>query len=475
MRSWWILCVSLMGVALGCEGSGAVSGEEPLAVAAAEVALKAAPWVDGDAGDDDTAGRAALRLAEREALPGGLAHYRLPVRVGTGPYDTVTVHRVVREDAPGRPARASRAVFMVHGDSWGFEAAFLSSVGSAYVTPERSLAAFLALEGVDVWGIDLRWAGVPLGTQDFTFMKDWTLGTHAEDVGRGLRLARRVRAMTGSARGAMHLLGWSRGAAIGYAYLNLEARLPRGLRQVDGFIPVDMVVRYAPEDEAQRLQACERFAVLSAARAAGRVEGGLLGPAPGVTLQTIGRLAALAPDAPTPLLPPDVFGPGTGLPSNRRVAIISAAATGVLLAPLQPITPGYHLLAGTPDATGLPAGLTFLSVEGYLYEYAQRSAPYQSFNEVVETEAWLCGEDVPYDDHLAQVEVPVLYVGAAGGVGRYGEYSLTLLGSEDVTVRIARTLPEAARALDYGHADLFLADDARERVWTPLLQWVRAH
>jgi hypothetical protein len=82
---------------------------------------------------------------------------------------------------------------------------------------------------------------------------------------------------------------------------------------------------------------------------------------------------------------------------------------------------------------------------------------------------------VPYDDHLERVKVPVLYVGAAGGVGRYGEFGLTLLGSQDVTVLLVRTLPEEARALDYGHADLFLADDARERVWQPLLQWVRSH
>ncbi|MBZ4415835.1 hypothetical protein [Myxococcus sp. RHSTA-1-4] len=473
MRSWLILCVSLVGL-LGCEG-GAVSVEEPRQTVSPEATLNGVTWVGGDTGGGDTAGRAALRFAEREPLMGDLAHYRIPVRVGAGEHDVVTLHRVVRERAPGRPSRTSRAVFMVHGDGWGFEAAFLSSVGSAHVPADRSLGVFLAQEGVDVWGIDLRWVGVPAGTQDFSFMKDWTLGTHAADVGTGLRLARVVRAMTGSARGSMHLLGWSRGAAIGYAYLNQETRLPRGLRQVDGFIPVDMVVQYAPDEVERRAEACERHAVLNADRAEGRVEGGLLGPAPGIMLQAIGQAATLAPDAPSELVPDDVFGPGTGRPTNRRVAIVSAAATGALLAPLKAITPGYHLMGGTLDATGLPAGLAFISHEGYLYEYAQRSAPYQSLNEVVETEAWLCGLEVPYDDHLSEVKVPVLYVGAAGGMGRYGEHSVSLLGSQDVTVLTARTLPEEYRALDYGHADLFLADDARERVWTPLLQWVRAH
>ncbi|MCP3142606.1 alpha/beta fold hydrolase [Pyxidicoccus xibeiensis] len=462
MRSWFIVCVSLAGLLWGCGGSEEASAQEPRQVVSAEATLQGVSVHD------------APRFTERLPVAGDVAHYRVRVRVGAGEHDFITLHRVVREDRPWRPARTRRAVFMVHGDGWGFEAAFLSSVGSASVPADQSIAAFLAQEGVDVWGIDLRWVGVPAGTQDFSFMADWDLGTHVQDVGTGLRLARLGRRVTGSGGGAMHLLGWSRGAAVAYAYMSAEARLPRGLREVDGFIPVDMAVRFSPEHEQQRLWACGRHTVLKAARDAGRVEGGLLGPAPGITLQAIGALAATAPDAPSPLLPEDVFGPGTGKPTNRRAAIVSAAATGALLAPLKPIAPDYHLLAGVPDATGLPGSLAFTH-EALLYEYAQRSAPYQSLNEVVETEAWACGLDTPYDDNLDDVKVPVLYVGAAGGVGIYGKHSVSLLGSQDTTFLMARTLPESLRVLDYGHADLFLANDARERVWTPLLQWVRAH
>lgn len=463
MRSFLILCVSLTHLMMGCGGDAVASANglrEPVFAA--------------EALEGSSANPALPDVVSREEVSGDVVHYRFRVRVGAGEYDVVTLHRVVREDRPWRPARANRSVFMVHGDGWGFEAAFLSSVGSAHVPVDQSLAAFLAKEGVDVWGIDLRWVGVPTDTQNFDFMADWTLGTHAQDVGTGLGVARAVRLATRSGPGSTHLLGWSRGAAVAYAYMNLEAQLPRGRRQVDGFIPVDMVVRYAPEDAEQQTWACERYAVLSAARAAGRVEGGLLGAAPGLTLQALGLLAETAPDAPSPLLPDGVFGPGTGRPTNRKAAIVSAAATGALLAPLKGLSPGYHLLAGVPDAQGLPDSFVFTREE-YWFEYLQRSASYQSLNEVVESDAWACGLDVPYDDHLDRVKVPVLYVGAAGGVGRHGEHSLTLLGSEDVTVLLARTLPEEARALDFGHADLFLADDARERVWQPVLQWVRSH
>jgi hypothetical protein len=54
--------------------------------------------------------------------------------------------------------------------------------------------------------------------------------------------------------------------------------------------------------------------------------------------------------------------------------------------------------------------------------------------EAFDQNALPCNElDLPYDDHLAEVKVPILYVGARGGFGEYGVYSTTLLGSRDVT------------------------------------------
>ncbi|MBZ4412359.1 hypothetical protein K8640_29470 [Myxococcus sp. XM-1-1-1] len=467
MRLRFSLLVCLTFLSLGCGNSEPPATPEALRDSATEALATNGSELLG------VAGPATARHATREVLFGDLAHYRFELQVGPGEHDVVTVHRVVRENAPWWPARTQRAVFMLHGDAWGFDAAFLSSVGSAHVPREQSIAAYLAEEGVDVWGMDMRWVGVPAGQQDFSFMAGWNLGTHAKDLGASILLAKALRLTNGSL-GSLHLLAWSRGAMVAYAYLNDEARLPRGLRQVDGFIPVDMVMRHAPQNAEQRAWACGRHAAMKARRDSGIYEGGLLGAAPGITLQAIGQLAALAPSAPSPLLPDDVFGPGTGRPTNRRAAIVSAAATGALLKPLEPLAPGYHLLAGKADETGLPGSLTYTS-EAYLYEYAQRAAPYQSLNEVVESDAWTCGLEVPYDDRLSQVKLPVLYVGAGGGVGEYGVFSTSLLGSNDVVSLIVRDHPVAERALDFGHADLFLAASARQRVWRPILQWVRAH
>lgn len=82
---------------------------------------------------------------------------------------------------------------------------------------------------------------------------------------------------------------------------------------------------------------------------------------------------------------------------------------------------------------------------------------------------------MPWDDHLAEITVPVLYVGAAGGFGEAGVYTTTLLGSSDVSVLLVRVQPPELVIADYGHGDLFQAEDAETLVWEPLLTWLEAH
>lgn len=392
----------------------------------------------------------------RVQLAGDVYEYSFKLKAGPGPHDVIGLHRVVREAAPWVPARAAKSLFMVHGDAWGFDAAF------------RPAATFLAGEGVDVWGIDLRWVNVPDGTTDFTFMKDWNLGTDARDVRVGLAVARLVRWFGGHEDGRMKLLGWSRGAVIAYATANLETQLPPALRHVGGLIPVDMAVKFSPEDAALRDAACARYQAGRAAYLGGQYEGGLLGPAPGAMVRTVGFLAATDPNgvvANPPL-------------TNRQTALFLGAATFAALGAASPV-PTYHHFAGQLDpATQLPTALTW-TAEPVMFDLLQKASTYQSFAEVVDTEAIACGTeggaaDVPYDDHFAEIEVPVLHVGAAGGFGVNGLYTLSLLGSTDKTVHLVQLLPPEARLMDYGHSDLWMAGNARQEVWTPLLQWIRA-
>src|SRR4051812_17580569 len=64
---------------------------------------------------------------QRRALTADVAEYTFKLRVGSGPYDQIGIHRVVKETAPNVPIHTAKAVFMVHGDVWGFDGAFLSS------------------------------------------------------------------------------------------------------------------------------------------------------------------------------------------------------------------------------------------------------------------------------------------------------------------------------------------------------------
>jgi hypothetical protein len=409
---------------------------------------------------------------ERERVADDIYHYSAKLQVGPNPaHDVITLHRVVRERVPGRPATSPESVFMLHGDGWNFTGAFMASTLTQAVPADHSIAIYLARRGVDVWGMDLRWTHVPLEERDFSFMKGWNMGMHVRDVGTGLAVARKVRALTGSGAGKMDLLGWSRGGMIGYAYVNAETQLPRSQRHVKGFIPVDAVLHFAPQAAQQREWACTRAELSEVALKAGQLEGGLLGPGAGVGVLSLGQAAIAMPDeVALPPMPP--------LPYRQLAVALGAATFQFISNPalgVEPAVPFYHFTSGEFGAEPLPAGLRYVK-ERQFFDMLASARPYQSFEEVVEGEQLLCGKkDLPYDDHLAEVKVPVLYVGAAGGFGEYGVHSTKLLGSRDVTVHMVRREASEARAADYGHADLFLASDADKAVWSPILTWMKRH
>ena len=393
---------------------------------------------------------------ERRVLAPNIAEYFFKVRVGSGPYDEIGVHRVVKETAPNRPVHARQAVFLTHGDIWNFRAAFLT--GGAHTIP-----VFLAQNGVDVWGIDFRWTFVPATVTDLSFMKTWGLEQDARDLGVAIGVARLTRGLTGSGVGKIDLLGWSRGGQIGYAYLNYETQLPSVLRQVKGFIPVDIYLK----TDVPQLQsfACQRDAGTEAAIAAGNyaaTSGGLI--------QALGNLAVADPNGASIL-----NGPPFNLDfNNRQAGLLVGEETFVFLAGLAP-APFYHFTGGTFDAQGKPSGLLY-SPEQSLYSLEQGSAPFQPNQELADADASTCGTTpVDFDDHLAQITVPILYMGAGGGFGELGIYTTTLLGSTDVTTHVVHRVPADQRLADWGHADMFLGNDAQTLVWQPILDWVRKH
>jgi hypothetical protein len=81
------------------------------------------------------------------------------------------------------------------------------------------------------------------------------------------------------------------------------------------------------------------------------------------------------------------------------------------------------------------------------------------------------------DDQLSQITVPILYIGAGGGFGSLGDYttSLTATAGTDLTTYTVTKQAPNDRAIDYGHAHLWMAVDAANDVWEPLRHWLVNH
>jgi hypothetical protein len=391
----------------------------------------------------------AIDLQRREIAP-GIAHYRFDLQVGAGEHDRIRLHRIVRELAPWEPETSQRTVFLVHGDAWGFEATYLTSLATTAVPDDQNVAAFLAANDMDVWGLGFRWSLVPADAGDLSFMTDWGLGTSIGDLDLGLAVARQVRLVTGNGFARMHLLGWSRGGQIGWAQLGAESQRPPGLRHVRGFVAMDHT--FATDDEAIQQSNCASHASLQA-----RIDGGAIASQFGI-VAVIGDYAASAPDDPSPFFP---------ILSNADLAEwIGADVAGGAI-------PYLHSVGGIVDPATFETELLYTQPTHW-FAFLSGVSPYQPLRISLDGAAILCDQvDSPYDDHLTAIEVPVLYVGVAGGYGAAGAYTTTQVASTDVTVSIVSQTANPAH--DWGHNDLFLADDAAALVWQPVLDWIESH
>lgn len=393
-----------------------------------------------------------VTVSRTELVP-GIGWYRIDVPVGSGTWDVIRLHRVVAERQPWVPRRAETAVMTVHGDRFTWQATFLTSATAGSIPADQSLAAYLAQNGVDVWGIDFRWTRVPEDVPDTSFMDAWGMALHVRDLRTALALARVTRVVTGSGFGRLHLVGWSRGGYIGYAYLDDEAGRPAFLRHVRGFVPLDLWIR--TDDEALRQAACSDLAALEADFEAGETV------APGFFTNEIGRLALEDPEAPSPFF---------SLFTNRQLGLCVGSF------PRATPTPGWHPTGGVYDDDFFFPQFLLYTDEVNWFTHLATGAAYQPLQLVIDAERLVCNEvDSPFDDRLAQVDVPVFYVGGAGGFGDFGVFSTSLLGSSDVSSLVVQQQPPSHQIQDVGHADILLAQDAETWVWQPILDWLEAH
>lgn len=397
---------------------------------------------------------------ERKQLFDDVYEYSIILKVGKGEFDKIRVHRVVKERAPFVPIKTEKAIMLVHGDTSDFRTAFLPT--STHKPVKQSLAGFLAANNLDVWGIDLRWTMVPDQTTDFSFMKNWNTELHLKDIQCAVKFARLLRTITNCGSGQMLMLGHSRGAQYCFAYANMETKYPSLLRDIKGIIPLDLILKIAPENEQMKEAAEIRYQVLKE-----KYDSGIYCDNEGATMKYVAGLARTAPEEMSPVIP---------YLTNKQVATLLLTATHATFEPpLEPFTPYYHLNAGTFDENQLPTGFQFVDLD-YLIDIALSVPSYQSISESMECEAMKSGVvDVPYDDHFSKIKIPVLYVGAGGGEGQYGQYVLSQIGSTDKEVLMVQLYPAEYAVVDYGHADLIWADNAQALVWEPILSWIANH
>jgi pimeloyl-ACP methyl ester carboxylesterase len=396
--------------------------------------------------------------SDRTELGDDIAHYRYDVAMGPGKYDVVRIHRIVREGRPNKPVSTRDAVMLLPGNPNTFEGIFMAPMVTGVSELDHSIVIFLAKNDIDVWGMDYGWSLVPPDETDFEFMGQWGLAKDVAHAEAALSIVRSIRVGTGQGNGKLHVLGLSYGGQVAYTLVSEETVQPRGLRNVKGMIAVEIGVKL--ENEGDREFYCA-MAEIDQARLDSNPPSSYANDI-GWILQLLAYLASADPGAVSPF-----FAPLT----NWQAALFVGTSTELL-------TPGqfWHLVGGYLDEYGIPSGLRFTDDQLWVGAMGASFPPYYPVRIDVDTDQLLCGTfDTPFDDHFAQITVPILHVGAKGGFGPSAYASTTFTASHDVTTITVQRLPDTDEAMDFGHVDTVLARDAETLVWRPILDWIMAH
>ncbi len=222
--------------------------------------------------------------SQRTVLHEDIVHYTFDVDLGPEEFDTIRLHRVVRERHPGKPVATIDGIFMLPGAPNYFEAVFVPPSISGSIPQDHSIAVALAKNNVDVWGMDYAWALVPLETTEFGFMQDWGLERDIDYAEQALAVVRSIRVATGQGKPRLHVLGFSYGVPIAYAIAGNETQRPPGQRLVKGIISLDYDLKVG--DETRRTNIC-----IAAANGQHRVDAGNHANDDGAFLMLVGQLA----------------------------------------------------------------------------------------------------------------------------------------------------------------------------------------
>ncbi|WP_075008250.1 hypothetical protein [Stigmatella aurantiaca] len=414
-----------------------------IAVLVACTSALAAPPTRAEA--EQAASAAPPFAVTRQHVTADIYHYQFEIRAGSTPNARVRIHRVVRELSPWRPRPTSHAVMLLHGDFANFVTNFVPTLGHP-ASPAPGLAPYLASRGIDAWGVDRRWT-LPTSDGDVSDLGGMGIDQALGDTAAALAFARATRTVTDHDPGRIVLGGFSHGAQLTYAYAAADGR------HVSAIAALDIYYDIAPEDADLQALACANAAAEREALAEGVTDSS------NSFFITAGELARSAPDAPSPLFPS----------YTNRGALLGTAGLTYLFSPYTPL---YHLIAPILDADGNVTAVRESSEDSVSAWFAS-APPHQSLREAADFDEIWCGTS--QRPGLANIRVPLFYLGAAGGFGDHGLYSAAQVSSKDVTTLVVRRFEPDRIAEDFGHGDLLYAADAPALAWQPLAEWLLHH
>jgi hypothetical protein len=231
-----------------------------------------------------------------------------------------------------------------------------------------------------------------------------------------------------------------------------ETQIHPVLRDIKGLIPVEGLLKFDPsladyevllgyyQDETDAMMAL--------------LEGGTYNYSGALGMIYMANLALNNPEEPSEII--------TGLTNYQAILY-------VVCTPVVNDIPGMHYFGGS-----LEYGELFYSDINRVIRMAVNNiSPHMPLKHLYDMNACIAEYPVVFDDQLTDIRIPILYIGAEGGVGSYGVYTSSLTSSTDITNHVVSKCVD--RGIDYGHADIWIAHDADMLIWKPIYHWLLAH
>lgn len=392
-----------------------------------------------------------LNSFETDDLADDVQRIQYHFQVGPGEYDTITVHRILSDESE----RQRKAMMLLPGTGLNVETLYLPRSVTNAVADDYSPLIHLAAEGIDAWSADYRGSDLPSDITDFSFMADWGLATATSDMQLAIRFARLIRLFSGNGYDRLIVGGYSAGVPVAFAVASADAARHYGRRDIGGLVAVDFDFELDPANTAAVETACDDLAFYDSL-----IADGIFNDDQGFLIY-VGNLAKNFPDDPSPIAAMIGFDPAT---TNLQLLNIFV----VLPSPGDP----FHVFGGTFDETGFPVPV--FTPQALIVAQASSfvpSLPVQFSREIAMVRCSV--EPVSeLDGGLVNITVPVFHIGAVGGSANAIDYTLSILGSDDITSTLVQVLDPGQEGFDYGHGDMFGATDADVRVWQPIADWV---